>query len=761
MDYSKFLDENFEVKEWVNGAFKSHKDPVVSKDQYATTLVMKLQMFIQEVNNVIEECSQQALQNLPRVMREIEAVRQEAALLQDQMRLVKQDIEKVEQDTAHSMQMLLKLDGIKSRMKDTSDALQEADNWTTLSADVEEVFLSQDIQAITTKLVGMQQSLQMLIDTPDYKERCQHLEMLKNKLEALLSPQVVAAFNAQSLEATQTYAKIFEDINRLSQLYKYYHKCHKVQLTQQWKILIETNSEDTFLDWLTEFYDHLLSSWHGQIKWCNHVFKDPVPVLCNLFVDVIDDLDPSLGHCVATYIAEQGTDVTLTSLISLKQVSERFLKSIESAVEAYMSAGNPEHVTSLEKLQLMIYAVYRPYLIKYKTFEEVALSNELNNIQLDHEEVVESVGLVGESANKLFQSAKKANERCLQLTDGFGYLFLLDALKTFFMSYCREFKRVLCNVREKCHLGRQYNQEVDIEDWSLFQQSLRMIHTCGELIMQTEELDEQLITNIISCLGKYLQPSQHSPLKETQEKKSVKKLHLLQQHASLLLANQSDIDALEEFMIKLDEGDTPSVLQDVCKEMHKLSQEVHKFGFDIVFAQLKKHLVRLAEMEVWISQSAGTAITSDLPTFSLSPQEYITKVGQYLMTLPQLLEPYIMHDNPAVTVALQHGKLPYTEDQDIPEHCADLWLQSITRGTMFLYCEEILKIPELSPHGTKQLVTDLDYLCNVLDDLGLSADQMGDLKLLLKAKPNEMREVAERMPQRLTHAVSRMRNIEL
>lgn len=44
---------------------------------------------------------------------------------------------------------------------------------------------------------------------------------------------------------------------------------------------------------------------------------------------------------------------------------------------------------------------------------------------------------------------------------------------------------------------------------------------------------------------------------------------------------------------------------------------------------------------------------------------------------------------------------------DIPEHSADLWLQSITRGTMFLYCEEILKIPELSPHGTKQLVTDL------------------------------------------------------
>ena len=40
---------------------------------------------------------------------------------------------------------------------------------------------------------------QMLVDTPDYSERCQHLEKLKNRLEAMLSPQLMAAFNAQSV----------------------------------------------------------------------------------------------------------------------------------------------------------------------------------------------------------------------------------------------------------------------------------------------------------------------------------------------------------------------------------------------------------------------------------------------------------------------------------------------------------------------------------------------------------------------------------
>jgi len=35
------------------------------------------------------------------------------------------------------------------------------------------------------------------------------------------------------------------------------------------------------------------------------------------------------------------------------------------------------------------------------------------------------------------------------------------------------------------------------------------------------------------------------------------------------------------------------------------------------------------------------------------------QVGQYLMTLPQQLEPFTMSDNPMLTVALKHGKLPY------------------------------------------------------------------------------------------------------
>lgn len=55
MDFSKFLAEDFEVKAWVNGAFRAVQPEAPGKvDGLAATLVMKLQLFIQEVNNAVE-----------------------------------------------------------------------------------------------------------------------------------------------------------------------------------------------------------------------------------------------------------------------------------------------------------------------------------------------------------------------------------------------------------------------------------------------------------------------------------------------------------------------------------------------------------------------------------------------------------------------------------------------------------------------------------------------------------------------------------
>ena len=57
-------------------------------------------------------------------------------------------------------------------------------------------------------------------------------------------------------------------------------------------------------------------------------------------------------------------------------------------------------------------------------------------------------------------------------------------------------------------------------------------------------------------------------------------------------------------------------------------------------------------------------------------------------------------------------KCSFCDFSELPEHAADLWLESIARGTMHLYGEQVLKVHQLTPHATKQLITDMgQYIC--------------------------------------------------
>ncbi|ELT88100.1 hypothetical protein CAPTEDRAFT_161050 [Capitella teleta] len=753
MDYSKFLDESFDVKEWVNAAFRANKDS--SQDQYATTLVMKLQMFIQEVNNLIEESCLQSVNNLPRVMRELEALKQEAVLLQDQMKMIKFDIQKVEQDTSQSMLTLLKLDTVKTRMKDASEALQEADNWTSLLSGLDDIYESGNVNEIAAKLVGLQQSLLILTDVPDYEERCQYLETLKNRLEALLSPQVVAAFSAHSLESAQMYVKIFTDIDRLPQLYKYYHKCHRVSLLQQWRD--ENRKSLEFPVLLSTFYDHLLSVCSEQVSWCSQVFAEPMGIVCELFTETLVSLEPGLPSCIQRHL-EESEGVALNKLIALKKISERFANNMESALVNHSNAA----LTSKDvgHLAVAIYAPYQTYILQYGFLESEFLSASLDSIQLDHEEVLDSVNLLAESVGKVFSTAKQAQDRCLEFTNGCGFIMLPSTFASFFSAYVKEFRRVVVNIGEKCRVELP---SFDYQDWVSFQNILKIIHTCGDLIMHTDELEHSLVSAVVGSVGKicFTESPEYAVYHNYMRQSKPSPFH---DFGHLLLDKQSDREKLNDLLEQLESGKHQiSLLKDVYSEMYSLSASLHQFAFDVVFAPLQQLLMSLPDFEIWQSESQAGAITTNLPAFGLTPQEYITKIGQYLMTLPQQLEPFTQEDNPALCVALKHGRLPHTLDQtDMPEQLADLWLESVANGSMRLYAEQILNIPKLSTLATQQLLIDIDYFCNVMDDLGLSSlENICNIAALLKASPEEYTHLSDSVPLRLQNRIAAIRNLSL
>ncbi|KAJ8798606.1 hypothetical protein J1605_016409 [Eschrichtius robustus] len=626
MDFSKFLAEDFDVKEWINAAFRAGPKEVAAgkADSHAATLVMKLQLFIQEVNHAVEETSHQALQNMPKVLRDVEALKQEASFLKEQMILVKEDIKKFEQDTSQSMQVLVEIDQVKSRMQLAAESLQEADKWSTLSADIEETFKTQDIAVISAKLTGMQNSLMMLVDTPDYSEKCVHLEALKNRLEALASPQIVAAFTSQSivkackglaslalvvkshrsgpllelspgeLYQSKVFVKVFTEIDRMPQLLAYYYKCHKVQLLAAWQELCQT---DLPLDrQLTGLYDALLGAWHTQIQWAMQVFRNPHEVVTVLLIQTLGALVPSLPICLSASVERAGPELELVKLLELYDATAHFAKGLEMAL---LPHADEQNVVKVVELVDAVYGPYRPYQLKYGDMEEKNLLIQISAVPLERGEVIDCVQELSHSVNKLFGLASAAIDRCIKFTNGLGTCGLLTALKSLFA---------------------------------------KIIATCGELLRQCGDFEQQLANRILSTAGKYLSES-YSPRSLTgfqdsilTDKKSSAR-NPWQEYNYLQKDSPAEYGSLMEILYTLKEkgSSNHNLLSASRAALTRLNQQAHQLAFDSVFLRIKQQLLLISKMDSWNTAGIGETLTDDLPTFSLTPLEYISNVGIVLM----------------------------------------------------------------------------------------------------------------------------------
>lgn len=277
---------------------------------------------------------------------------------------------------------------------------------------------------------------------------------------------------------------------------------------------------------------------------------------------------------------------------------------------------------------------------------------------------------------------------------------------------------------------------------------------------------------ILSTAGKYLSDS-FSPRSLTgfqdsilTDKKSSAK-NPWQEYNYLQKDSPAEYGSLMEILYTLKEKGSSNhhLLSASRSALTRLNQQAHQLAFDSVFLRIKQQLLLIPKMDSWNTAGIGETLTDDLPTFSLTPLEYISNIGQYIMSLPLNLEPFVTQEDSALELALHAGKLPFPPEQgdELPEldNMADNWLGSIARATMQTYCDAILQIPELTPHSTKQLATDIDYLINVMDALGLQPSRtLQNIVMLLKAKPEDYRQVSKGLPRRLATTVATMRSVD-
>nr|XP_008504971.1 PREDICTED: conserved oligomeric Golgi complex subunit 7 [Equus przewalskii] len=553
----------------------------------------------------------------------------------------------------------------------------------------------------------------------------------------------------------------------MPQLLAYYYKCHKVPLLAAWQELCQ--SELPLDRQLTGLYDALLGAWHTQSQWATQVFKNPHEVVTVLLIQTLGALVPSLPVCLSSGVERAAPELELTKLLEFYDATAHFAKGLEMAL---LPHPHDHNLVKVMELVDAVYGPYKPYQLKYGDMEEKNLLIQISAVPLEHGEVIDCVQELSHSVNKLFGLASAAVDRCIRFTNGLGTCGLLTALKSLFTKYVSDFTSTLHSIRKKCKLDGIPPNSLFQEDWTAFQNSIRIIATCGELLRQCGDFEQQLANRILSTAGKYLSDS-YSPRNLTgfqdsilTDKKSSAK-NPWQEYNYLQKDNPAEYASLMEILYTLKEkgSSNHNLLSASRAALTRLNQQAHQLAFDSVFLRIKQQLLLISKMDSWNTAGIGETLTDDLPTFSLTPLEYISHIGQYIMSLPLNLEPFVTQEDSALELALHAGKLPFPPEQgdELPEldNMADNWLGSIARATMQTYCDVILQIPELTPHSTKQLATDIDYLINVMDALGLQPSRtLQNIVTLLKAKPEDYRQVSKGLPRRLAATVAAMRSVD-
>lgn len=627
-----------------------------------------------------------------------------------------------------------------------------------------------------------------------------------------------------------------------------------------------------FVDFLQEFFQELFVVLNEEYTWCGNIFPDANETIMALVENIFNSLKPSLGIRLVGLV-EYYHEQCLPEIINAFIVSENFGRQVErvlfnpnsqiNQISQISQINQTNQINSVRKRNSItnsnstndvgintkflpkvnivtwgqvLFESFSEYQHDYAEFEKNYLIDLLKRVIREKRNggLLDLERVMADNIGRIFSMAENALQRCMALTHGFAAVGFVDVINHYFAEFIEEYQSLLDQLRIDCGLkentrilsSTSTNQDyfdfdqdrLQQEDWSNFQIGLRLLATCR---LASDKLNI-FETTVKSTLSTVLPLINHDEDLEWYERKSTtildpNKTLSVGTQSSILLLKQSPLNSylLYELLSNLE---TRELLESSKTSIRNFIKSCQRFVYDTIFLPIVKHLANLPSMEIWKATAELAQVSPfnlEIPTFSLAPSEYITRVGEHLLTLPQQFEVYA--DDKSLAFSIK--SLPYSdeipmqtdtivegiysttmssntlrdpldadglssssitiangcgttnEDKDTTitttanmgitttvettatattatspqitdqeeistEEVTHAWITSVARGTMHVLLERILAIPQLSSHGTQQLLTDLGYLTNVLSAL----DILPTRELFIAVKVLEMDE---------------------
>lgn len=578
---------------------------------------------------------------------------------------------------------------------------------------------------------------------PGHDERKSQVEDFKNRLEALASPSLVQCFAEGSVDQAQRYVSIFATIQRKPQLLQYYRAVQKTALQQQWKQTLEiqaTESTGQQQHFLTLFYDQLLENCQKQVKWCSQVFggdEDALQQPLILLAELLPALQPSRDNHILQLLK------TCNERLELLQQFAHSNHQFVLQLNAYIDQSSIQLSTDLKKqLGLAIYEYFHKFIQQYPRLEETQISTQVDKILVSQPNAGDAVRHLKDSTSKLFDWLHDSLNRCSGITSDLALCKLISLLGGIFKRLLEQFSKTQRQLT--LNIGSNAANKMNSDsNWSMLQYTLALLECLADYHQKLQKFEKTLQERLLQLEHK---------LKEPQ----LLNINIYQTFESG--EQQRLLNSISEFQQKRLESSTQDntttpvgIFSNIYESLKSYFSETHDVTLNILLQPLESHL---AEIQPPVQLQQG--FNADMPAFSFAPQESITQIGQYLLTLPQHLEPLLLSPSSLLKQALEMCHIKYA--QPIPS--ADILLSLVVAQCCVLYQSQILQIKSLSNASSKQLSVDIEYLSSVVEELGLSLNtSLTQILTLLKASPENYLSLSAGCEPRLVTAIRQMRNI--
>lgn len=702
---------------------------------------------------------------------------------------------------------------IKRRMHAARDVLMAAESWSMVEADVEGFLAERRYERAAERITETRASLARFDEASEYvAARRKLLARLLDALEAGVSSVLVDAVRAGDVPGVARCARVFADVGRSQEFTQWYFGTRRERVLHAWR----DSSPDAPLVRLAALYEALVAlAREEHAHYAPALFAERHAAVDALLASALRALDPSVAEAVHAGAARTEAEApALPALVDAYSATVRAAQALEemcsAAPDAAAEPAAPIHLapTTPTDGAAPLVDAFLPYQLRYTTLEtqllthqwrhdvDASFSKQLYRIFVRSAAAHASVwvtrvqdvaALLHEYVPVFVRACDAAEARMLAFTRGTGIAALLHAVHTTLSpAVCARFEAAVETLRMRFRHrpdGAQRRTDADdpVEDWGVVHASVRVLDAALHLERALCGWYPALVERARAPLAAALAPRGNT--------------RVAHGSAAALLAASPHAEPLRRFA----RGAVPAVLPAPERPEPAVLAAPTYAAQQLVLDFLLSGLRR--EVDAYRAQGAapapaparaGLEAEVRIPSFSRSPSEGVVRIGEGLLNLPRMLEPFVEKELrvfahaaealphvaegaeaaspggaasplPAESTAHRHSRtahrsvsaslLPPPAATQAPAVSSEadgeardasagsvlsLWLRSLTLTLLAAVRTEVL--PALAGRAAerKQLATDVEYLCNIASALNAHSAALRQWAELLAMEPAQV-----------------------